>query len=351
MDQPRHLNLTGQVQLESGEPPSPHVRVELVCNSRVIIHTNTRTNGSFLLELGRRRRATEISARTSGEDATEIERRGLGGPMASGQLRTSGDGRYDLNNCEIRVPSTPAYSSSVIPLGVVSELEPDVGIIVLRKEIVRKGKTVSLTTLQAPSDAQKLFERARSRLAGSDVDYEKVAADLQEAVDKYPTFAEAWYLLGDARLYLSDPDGARAAFQQSISADPEYISPYIGLVGIELEEFHWQEASNLTTVLVELDPYSSKGQYYHGLANYSLGDFDTAVAALLVVEENGDVEEFPASLLLLGDIYARQGKVKASAEKLRSYLTMGHHTAETGQQIQKRLNEWESKGLIEPDHQ
>ncbi len=346
-DQPKTLTLSGKVVLEDGSPPPHQLQVELVCNGRVIQVAPTRTQGSFHFRLGEARRPTEVSAGTSGPDALEIGGRGLGGLAAGGVLRESGDGRYDLTNCEIRLPAHPNWQSNRILLGVQSIFEPDIGVIVLSEDSETRGTTVSVTSLAAPEDARQALEQARKALDRKWPNHPSVEKRLERAVDLYPEFAEAWNLLGEVRLQLNDPKGAREAFQRSAAADPDFIPPLLMLAGLELEEFRYQEALEFTAPLIALDPKASKNHYYHGLANYSLGQYDQAEASFEVIERNGQFEQFPAACLMLGDILARRGQVGASARQLRRYLEIGKHTPQMEQQLRRQLREWEEKGLIE----
>ncbi len=346
--QPKVLYLSGKVALDDGTAPTDSTRVELVCNLRVIRHAFTRTDGSFYFELGLLLRSTQISASTAGPDALETESRGLGGVKADGGLRESGDGRYDLTNCEIRLKPKPGISANRLTLGIQSEFQPDVGVIIVRQRAAVQGTTVSLTTLGAPKPAKKAFQKGRKELSKPKASYEKAARSLEKAVGIYTPFAEAWHLLGESRLYLNDPSGAGQAFQKAISIDPSFIPPYLKLAGMELEKFRWKEAAEFTSKLIELDPYHAQSQYFHALANYSLGQYQVASEALLAVEQSGGASEYPAIYLMLGDILARQGKIPQSAQKLRAFLAFSQHTPEREEQLQRQLRQWEEQGLIQP---
>lgn len=67
--------------------------------------------------------------------------------------------------------------------------------------------------------ADRRYEMARTYAADGDL---AAAADLYlQAVELAPGFASAWFALGEARETLGDRDGARAAFERAVSADPQ----------------------------------------------------------------------------------------------------------------------------------
>ncbi|HSR50477.1 MAG TPA: tetratricopeptide repeat protein [Acidobacteriota bacterium] len=342
---PTILTLSGKVLMEDGEPPDHEVKVELLCNSRVIRVARTRHEGSFHFRLGEERRPTEVSASSAGPDTLETQRRGIGGLGAGGRLRPAGDGRYDLTNCEIRISPHPGWQADKIGLGIVSIFEPDVGVITVREVSPKAGTLVSASTLAAPPQAAKAYQRAQKELAR---DKPGRAADkLEEAVDLYPGYAEAWKLLGDTRLRLEDREGSAEAYRKAVEADPNYLPPYMTLAEMELEEVRYEEALRYTSKLIELDPHDSKAHYYHGLAAYSTGALEEAMASFKVIEENGEMDRYPASALMAGDILARSGEAAASAVYLRRYLEMGDVSPEMREQIRRQLEDWESKGLID----
>ncbi len=67
--------------------------------------------------------------------------------------------------------------------------------------------------------ADRRFEMARAYAAEGDL---AAAADLYlQATELAPGFASAWFALGEAREALGDMQGARAAFERALSADPD----------------------------------------------------------------------------------------------------------------------------------
>ena len=67
--------------------------------------------------------------------------------------------------------------------------------------------------------ADRRYDYARGLIADGDL---AAAADLlAQAVERSPSFASAWFALGETRLTLGDRDGAIAAFEQARAADAQ----------------------------------------------------------------------------------------------------------------------------------
>lgn len=64
----------------------------------------------------------------------------------------------------------------------------------------------------------------------------------QDAVDKNPASAEAWYALGDARRLAKQPKAARKAYTQAIELDPSYAQAWNNLGLLEVSVGDWDAA-------------------------------------------------------------------------------------------------------------
>src|SRR5260370_42252448 len=108
-------------------------------------------------------------------------------PVGGGQRGSVGQ---SLTGCELRA-SLAGFKSDVVNLGNRRMFDnPDVGTIVLRRRANVEGTTVSMTTLQAPKDARKAYDKARDALRkGKTAD---ALSEFEKAVAAYPHFAAAW---------------------------------------------------------------------------------------------------------------------------------------------------------------
>lgn len=144
-----------------------------------------------------------------------------------------------LFHCHLTAHLT-GYRSDRLPLGSAGSLERNnVGTIVLHRLKGVEGHTVSLTSLKAPRDATKAYDKGARMLRRMSPNYQKRAAHLEAAVEAYPEYAEAWAALGEARLGLENLPGAKDALTASIDADPKYLGPYEPLMQMAYLHGEW----------------------------------------------------------------------------------------------------------------
>ncbi|MGW8179804.1 MAG: tetratricopeptide repeat protein, partial [bacterium] len=344
---------TGRVVMENEAPIPKDFYVQLLCSNRVIKQVNPSASGTFAFDLGSARPTPGLV------DASGTETQGgLKGGFARDAWDERGflviSGGVYLDVCLIRATPVPGLDSSTIELGVRDlQDNPDVGVIEVRpiSGTPRIPQTVSVTSAAAPREATKALEKAQKELRKKKINYYQVEAHLERAVEVYSQFAEAWCLLGEARLAMGDHERARDAFQMSIASDESFIHPYAGLAQIDVGEQNWRRAADRARQIRELDPTYPRGLLFAGIANYYLQKFGDAEQSLEELKKRGYGPTFPIAYLHLGLIYAKNGKVGAAAEALRSYLSCspgGQIPLDRRNKIEAQLKVWEEQGLIEP---
>lgn len=90
--------------------------------------------------------------------------------------------------------------------------------------LVEKSPERSLSSYAAalahkPGDAEALFGRALARLKLRDAP--GAMRDLEGALEAQPTFADAVYLMGEAKRLSGDEAGARGEYERYLELDPE----------------------------------------------------------------------------------------------------------------------------------
>src|SRR5207244_12398292 len=120
------------------------------------------------------------------------------------------------------------YSSQVLELAskVYMSETTDLGRIALHRRGEVQGFTVSATSAQAPNGARKAFEKGRAQQKKQK--WDDAQRSFEKAVETYPKYAVAWFELGRVKLRKTDEAGAREAFNQALSADSKFVSPYQG---------------------------------------------------------------------------------------------------------------------------
>jgi hypothetical protein len=335
------ISLSGRVVLAGGETPTETARIETICGGRRNMQGRTKSDGAFQITLGNDPTASLSSARDAGPVGVGSDSFGRTG---AGVMDSRG--HVDLTSCEVRAV-LPGYTSSVIQLGRRSAFEnPEIGNIILTPYGKDGDPTISLSTLQAPKEAHKAYEKGLKEARGEKPKWDRAAKDLAKAVELYPAFAEAWYELGEVHLRREDVEKAKQAFQSSIEADANFQKPYPPLSLIELKQGSKEEAARLADKAVSLNPALTEAHFYGAMAHFMLGNIDRAGEAGLMVKEQGGEQRYPRVLVILGDYYAQKQDFPASAKHYQQYVDLdpGSPMAE---QVRNRLVEWKSLGMIE----
>ena len=348
----RPVLLEGRVLMDDGSPPEGAIKVDLFCRGEVFRQAYTSSNGGFHFQLG------SYGARFagSGMDASvrAPQRGGFPSTMRGSQeeqfapvVSVSSTRSVNLSGCRIYAVLA-GFQSDVIDLGYRGVMDnPELGVIILHRLGGVRGSTVSVKTLRAPKRAKKAYEKAQEELKKDDPDHTKAAKELQKAVKSYSEFAEAWSLLGEVHLELKDPAAARQAFERAIVEDANYVTPYLFLAKLEIEEEQWEKASEFSKRVLELNPYIPLAHYFSAVAGYSSDRFDVAEESLNYLEESGEVANFPVAHYLLGSILAQKGDFSLAAVEYRHFIATNSNT-QWSEELKLQLDQWEAEGLIDP---
>ena len=268
--------LQGLVTLPDGSPPPALAVVQRVCRGQAYAEGFTEPNGRFNVRLGTNASGAMEDASSYGTDSRG---RASGDTIRVGGI--TGDterfssmknkGNVDLIGCDLRI-SPDGFRPAAIPLARRSIFDdPNLGTFVLRP-IGSPDPTVSATSMTAPKAAMKAYEKGRKELGKQNGgDPAKAAKELEKAVAAHESFADAWNLLGSARLKMRDEAGSLAAYRRAVEADPAYGPRYPALVKLTVRSGDWQAVEQYCSKYIELDPRAVEERFYLGLSRLQQG--------------------------------------------------------------------------------
>jgi tetratricopeptide (TPR) repeat protein len=296
--------------MEDGSAPPERIPIERLCNGTSRREAYTDAEGDFQFELGQD---------SETQDASDSSRRSFGSNTANSGV-SSGVSRREMQTCELRA-TFPGFQPAQIDL---SAFQSDVGMLSVGTLVLKRignapGTTISLTTLQAPNDARDAYQKAQKDLAKKkDGEAEK---QLTKAVQIYPHFAAAWFLLGRLHEERKQTDQAAQDYLQAVSAEPNFVSPYFHLGVIALRDKKWKEAAQFSDKVAELNPYAFPQAFFcNAVAKYNLGNLDGAEKSVRTFQSMDTTHRVPQSSLLLAAILAAKHEYSAAADQDRSYL-------------------------------
>jgi Tetratricopeptide repeat len=265
--------LTGRVMLEDGSVPEGRVTVLVLCSARPRVQGYVDAKGYFTIQVG-------SPSPDVFDDASVGAFPGPANGIPSETGGTYGGSRAiaarDLIGCELRA-QLAGYDSQSIELGRRQTLDnPNVGTILMRRlGGGADGTTVSASTLAAPKDARRAYDKGldfakKGRLAEAQTSFEK-------AVGAYSQYAVAWAELGKVQAAQNEWDAARNSFNQAIAADRRFVVPYVEMSEVEFHAREWQPLADTTEKAIALDSFHYPQVFFlNAVANYNLHNLDRA---------------------------------------------------------------------------
>jgi len=315
--EPRPIFLSGKVMMDDGTPPPESLVIERVCNGVARPEAYTDSKGRFSFQVGQNMNVMADASVSSAADplggfGSQQQQRG-----AFGQSR--GLSERDLMSCELRA-SLPGYRSDIVNLAGRRMMDnPDVGVIILRRMGNVQGTTISATTMQAPKDAKKAFEKGADALRKKK--FEEAQKQFEKAVELYPKYAVAWFELGMLHQQRKQGEPARKAYAEALAADAKYVKPYLQLALLSVQEQKWQEVADTTGRVLKLNPFDFPSAYfYNSVANFNLRNFDAAEKSAREALKLDSQHRIPKIEHLLGVILVNKRDYTGAAEHMKSYL-------------------------------
>lgn len=341
----RPIFLSGKVMLEDGTPPPEPVVIERVCNGNPRPEGYTDSKGRFSFQLGQNQHMMADASVSNGPDG--FDNGGFGGQQRGGSSPFGGPGggrqitERDLMGCELRA-TLAGYRSEVVNLAGRRMMDnPDVGTIILRRLAGVEGFTTSMTTVSAPKDARKSYEKSRELLKKKKV--AEAQKELEKAVGVYPKYAVAWFDLGRVHQESNRLAEAKDAYGKAIEADNKYVNPYLQLAVLAAGEQKWQEVSDHSGRVIKLNPVDfPQAFFYHSVANYNLQKYDEAEKSAQEAVKLDTRHRIPKAQHLLGMLLAMKDDYKGAAEHMRGYLQFAPQ-AQDADVVRKQLTDIEQR--------
>ena len=346
----RPIFISGKVMLEDGTPPQESVTIERVCNGNARPEGYTDSKGRFSFEVGRNQGM--FSDASYGNDRDPFSNGGGGGFGGAPGRNTMGGGagsnpmarqqmERELMGCDIVARLAGYRSEAVSMAGRRSMDNPDIGTIVLRRIANVEGLATSMTTLMAPKDARKSYDKAKDLMKKNKLG--EAQKELDRAVELHPKFAVAWFELGRLHLTANKTDDARAAFGKALEADPKYVNPYLPLSQMAAGALKWEEAAELSGKLIRLNPVDFPQAFLiNGVANYNLKKYDEAEKSAQEAVKMDLQHRMPKAHHLLGALLAEKGELEPAANQLRDYLKFSPQAGDADG-VRKMITEIESR--------
>jgi len=318
--------LSGTVTYSGGAGPAANIAVQRVCGGSAHTVAYTNNKGQFSFQWGSPRGIVpDASDSGFGNDPHLADDRG-----ANARAGLQGTG---MLGCEL-VASAPGFWPARMDLSTRRSTDnPELGLMVLSRIPGVEGTSVSLTTLEAPKDAKKAWEKGVELLrSAKPADQDHAERLFRRAVDIYPKFANAWSDLGRALLRRRADDEARAAFAKALDADDKLVEPYIELGRMAALRLDWSEAAKRLDRALLLDPVDYPHLWLEdAIADYSVRNLDRAEHNVREALRTPPLNRDPRASRLLGLVLRDKQDYAGADEALRTYLRLAPGAGDSDQ--------------------
>jgi tetratricopeptide (TPR) repeat protein len=303
---------SGSVAMEDGSKPPEAVVIQRVCKGIPQDETRTDSKGDFSFKVTA---GGDTSSGDSGQAAPDkdMNRPWGNSTFYSNPITTS------LRDCEVQAVLTGFWSERV-SISLKNTLDSTrLGTLTLHPVTRAQSLTVSATTLAAPSNAKKAYDKGM--LAVRDKRWDAALNELKKSVAAYPKFAVAWFELGLVQQVRNDPSAAVEAWKQALQSDPKFVLPYQGLVTLAERQQNWVDVEKYSSQWIQLDPDDFPAAYlYNAVSSARLDKVDQAEASArhgLTIDKD---HKFPRLSYVLGLLLMPKHDYSAAAKCFRAYL-------------------------------
>lgn len=187
--------------------------------------------------------------------------------------------------------------------------------------------SVSASSLRAPAEARKHYESGESAAAKGK--WPQAETEYRAAFAIYPGYALALSELGRALRQQDRLGEAVEALEKAREADPQYIKPVIQLAEVAGLQQRWENEMRLCQQALKMLPAGTPTiYYYYAQAVFHLGMPDEAEKLAREAVAFDTLGECPQSMVLLGEIFEKQGNVSDAVVEYKAYLKMAPHGPE-----------------------
>jgi tetratricopeptide (TPR) repeat protein len=301
---PPPVRILGKVVLEDKSPPPAPVLIERICGGMAHPEGTTDAKGNIAVDLGH-----------------DIIRDPYAIHVQPGIDLAPAEPDHPFMDCAIRA-SLPGYRADLVSMAAARPVgHPYLGTIVLHYVGKVDGYFISPTTLDAPKDARKFFDKAQEVIRKNK--QPEAMQNYQKAVQAYPQYAAAWYELGRLQAAARNVDQAGQSFHAALKADVRYLPPYLQLCALAEETKSWTELADVSRQLLAHDEMDfPQAYFYNGEANYwnqKLAEAEKSARAGLKADT---AHQYPQTYQLLASILVKENQPAAAAEQLETYLKL-----------------------------
>ena len=179
--------------------------------------------------------------------------------------------------------------------------------------------TVPVEVLKIPENARKEFEHG-TRLLTEKKDLSRSIAAFQRAIELYPDYADAYFLMGTAQIHIGAAPAAEASLRKAIALNAHMTAPYYPLALLLFGERRYAEEEKLLFEAQKLDAADWRFPFELARCHAQQGQWDEAIRQGQAASRSPNA---PSKVhLLLSDIYANANRPREAVEELELFAKL-----------------------------
>lgn len=187
------------------------------------------------------------------------------------------------------------------------------------REAVLAGDTVSVQQLAVPPPAIKEFTEGMNLLRERN-DPKRSLRHFERAIALFPSYAEAFFMLGMAHLQLNDSEQAQAALEKARELNPKALEPYYPLAVLLVSQKRYDEAERLLLQAMGMDQQDWKWPFELARCYGNSGQWEKALKHGQMAHDRPNA---PSKVhILMADLYSSMGNREKALEELEKFAKM-----------------------------
>jgi tetratricopeptide (TPR) repeat protein len=183
----------------------------------------------------------------------------------------------------------------------------------------RPGGTISTDDLKIPENARREFERGK-RLLNEKKDQQESIVAFKRAVELYPDYADAYFLMGTAQMQLKDAIAAEASLRKAIVLDVRRTAAYYPLAVLLFGQRRFADEEELLLSAQKQDGADWRWPFELARCHAQQNRWDSAVQYGIQAAKNTNAP--PKVHLLLADIYANSNRPSEAVAELELFTKL-----------------------------
>jgi len=142
----------------------------------------------------------------------------------------------------------------------------------------------------------------------------------RRAIATFPSYADAYFLLGTAQMQINQAIDAEASFRRAVAIDAHRTAPYYPLAMLLFSQRRFDDEHQLLLSAKSLDPNDWRWPFELARLNAQQGNWEPALAYALEASKHSGAPT--RTHLMLADIYANSNRPRDAVAELELFVQL-----------------------------